>query len=1470
MFINTQYGVCGKIVQTCQKCSKEYPSISSLWYHYQRDHHHTAPINCNLCSFTTAKKHKYFNHVNTSHRNFVKNLWPSCTRCDKYFDHIVPLKHHYAHQHKLKMSKDTEAEILYQFLDMVQSQSEQHNKPMQKITSLQHNQPLQQNKYAADNPLQNNLSKILLGEQTLQSLQDQLPIQVGLPHQAQPPKQDISSYPGHDSELEFVETDNSLLMFENQEQTSNQKEPLEAAQFLKEKYLEAIPSFGQAEKNDSLIRFQPSKGQTGSNSKMLKIPREKQKIIYLQPVFQQTNKNKKQYNFKKQCDPIVKSQNENERTSVKLGTNQYEQTSTNKVACEFCSSFFARNLICKHINLQHLNEIKDIWPKCQICSAHLMSHKALAVHSWRVHKIKVPRQILMNPHQTSVIPKDMGTVNNIGFSRSILSVKSTPPKTSTRDKSPAQNRNVTISSVLKEDMLNNPIFKEEVKRLEIVSNQEEKKSSAMSNNPSNHDMEKHSKFQCKSCTKEFGDENAYNTHVNEMHKFMCKFCNQEFEKLMKVSEHYVKVHAPKNVNDLKLPLKQEKTQTNSFEMKDPNQSLKRINMQPNDEILIKKLKFDLVDNTELDSSKILTANEKYKTNCNMITQSITIRNIHASQSIHLPDDKESEESNFMKENSINKDEILSVVAHAKVEPELVIQSSSQYQIITPKTTSEQDSSDLSEQTTLILNKKEVNKSVNGLRKIRKITKSQHAIGQEAAENSSIILNSKELSTKVEKLTDGDEFKIFSPESQRKLKTRTCSSESDNIQKRNDLDSKTNFSPLANSEEKSCKIKKNATLNEFMKNITPESVRELRARKSSSESNCIPKVNNQNSKANSSQISNSKEKIDKLEQNTANKEYENIISSESTREITARKHSSENDNILKLKGQDSEKNYNQISSSSKSSGKLEKLFDNEEIKIKSTANIGWQQSQRQLKARQCASKTDNNLKRPRRKLNLISSITHPELGTPSEDSKSKTNVRQSRSSNNAGCPKSKQNLKTELPTNKETNELNQSLPNQKHGSEINLNKKIKLKLTEGLFGCKFCPTVLQQAALLEKHTLKNHKNQKIPFLQCTQCDIKFEAVFQSRQHTQIFHSKAQTRVLDLSSPKEKKEHTRENSYINSNRFFNSKKTSIDWKAFVIEPTADTIKCKLCVKEYNSKKSFKRHLQSIHFQEKMYCGICQKTFLSKSSLNRHNQTHLSEPQLGCSYCPRLFKNKYGLQYHLDKYHNIITESTKSSDNPEPLSDNSFIAQPYSPACQEEEAEEESFIEKMIFDNLDEMETEIDPDLSIQVLEDLVNESINSSTADQHISSLLSSLNIPESELEESFMESYVENPVSPGSNEHTELGEKTLESSRDYSVSIGKPLLYTFDPEQSTLDDILNNSLAIEADLINLSNSSIDSGFNQMVYEQGSKGSSNGESTIVYSKEEEELNKSLSNFLHTNRKFLDSLNQNSLLPNLWSHQ
>ena len=99
----------------------------------------------------------------------------------------------------------------------------------------------------------------------------------------------------------------------------------------------------------------------------------------------------------------------------------------------------------------------------------------------------------------------------------------------------------------------------------------------------------------------------------------------------------------------------------------------------------------------------------------------------------------------------------------------------------------------------------------------------------------------------------------------------------------------------------------------------------------------------------------------------------------------------------------------------------------------------------------------------------------------------------------------------------------------------------------------------------------------------------------------------------------------------------------------------------------------------------------------------------------------------------------------------------------------------------------------------------------------------------------------------------------------SISTGESLVNknTGDPEQSTLDEILNHSLAIEADFsYSNPNDSVDSGINQMFYHQDANEISNDGSTNAYSKEEEEeFNKSLSSLLHMNKNFFDLLNLNN---------
>ena len=336
-----------------------------------------------------------------------------------------------------------------------------------------------------------------------------------------------------------------------------------------------------------------------------------------------------------QLDSFKLAKNEKDRLGFILDTNQFEQSSKPTIMCEFCPPFVAYktfNTYYKHVNTQHINEIKDSWPKCQVCSVHLKNHEALTQHCLRAHKLKEPTQSLSNQHQNHVLTRDQEKTQGISPAKSILNshqtvgmkknkkiyFQSLQIKTSIKFNSPTQKNNATISETLT-DISNKPVAKEEVKRLDI-SNQEDDKSLALSNFPSNpiniQVPEKHSKFPCKSCTKEFDKQKEHNAHVNKMHKYMCTICFQEFEKLMILSQHFSDVHAPKkSKKESKSPPKKEETQQQcTISMDDHNQSLKGKFVQFYDKISRKRIKIDVIDNTKFDSSKIMASNDIYKTN----------------------------------------------------------------------------------------------------------------------------------------------------------------------------------------------------------------------------------------------------------------------------------------------------------------------------------------------------------------------------------------------------------------------------------------------------------------------------------------------------------------------------------------------------------------------------------------------------------------------------------------------------------------------------------------------------------------------------------------------------------------------------------------------------------------------------------------------------------------------------------------
>ena len=79
------------------------------------------------------------------------------------------------------------------------------------------------------------------------------------------------------------------------------------------------------------------------------------------------------------------------------------------------------------------------------------------------------------------------------------------------------------------------------------------------------------------------------------------------------------------------------------------------------------------------------------------------------------------------------------------------------------------------------------------------------------------------------------------------------------------------------------------------------------------------------------------------------------------------------------------------------------------------------------------------------------------------------------------------------------------------------------------------------------------------------------------------------------------------------------------------------CTICEVKFGIKSSLKRHLKSVHHEEKVKCMICNKMFGYQQSLKDHKITaHGMKGQYQCKFCDRGFPRGDGLKKHITKIH------------------------------------------------------------------------------------------------------------------------------------------------------------------------------------------------------------------------------------------
>ena len=83
--------------------------------------------------------------------------------------------------------------------------------------------------------------------------------------------------------------------------------------------------------------------------------------------------------------------------------------------------------------------------------------------------------------------------------------------------------------------------------------------------------------------------------------------------------------------------------------------------------------------------------------------------------------------------------------------------------------------------------------------------------------------------------------------------------------------------------------------------------------------------------------------------------------------------------------------------------------------------------------------------------------------------------------------------------------------------------------------------------------------------------------------------------------------------------------------------NSLKCRLCEKQFKSKSHFNRHISAVHEGKKPFaCNKCDAKFADRSNLKRHILS-VHEEKLKCSYgCGAKFSKEIDLNKHIASFH------------------------------------------------------------------------------------------------------------------------------------------------------------------------------------------------------------------------------------------
>ncbi|XP_065072991.1 zinc finger protein 502-like [Ochlerotatus camptorhynchus] len=173
-------------------------------------------------------------------------------------------------------------------------------------------------------------------------------------------------------------------------------------------------------------------------------------------------------------------------------------------------------------------------------------------------------------------------------------------------------------------------------------------------------------------------------------------------------------------------------------------------------------------------------------------------------------------------------------------------------------------------------------------------------------------------------------------------------------------------------------------------------------------------------------------------------------------------------------------------------------------------------------------------------------------------------------------------------------------------------------------CYICSTVLPDANELALHLTENHSTKSV--YRCEECSLDIPILGAYNRHLSKHDQSERPLKCNFCTLRFK-------TYFLRGRHESRKHRT---NAKVDQPTEKprpSLVCEICGKSY---PFLKKHIQSVHSEDKPSCNICGKTFTTNTSLERHMLLHTNEKPYSCDKCEASFRRLLLLKQHVQKVH------------------------------------------------------------------------------------------------------------------------------------------------------------------------------------------------------------------------------------------